>query len=77
MRKSKSEIIDLILVTLVLGFCFSFKDWGMGAFDVTFGLRNFFIVLINHGNNVNIIICRRAGRLRSKREPGRETRVRP
>ncbi len=54
MQKTRSEVLDLILITIVLGFCFSFRDWGFGAFDAFAGLRNFFVALILTGLSVGL-----------------------
>lgn len=37
----KKEVIDLIITTIIVGFIFSFKDWGTSALDVATGMRNF------------------------------------
>lgn len=36
----KAEILGLISTALVTGFIFSFRDWGLDAFDLIYGLRN-------------------------------------
>lgn len=46
MQKAQNEVLDLIIVTLVLGFCFSFRDWGVNQFDFAIGLENFLIVML-------------------------------
>ncbi len=46
MQKARQEILELIIVTLVLGFCFSFRDWGFEQFDFAIGLTNFFTVML-------------------------------
>lgn len=46
MPRTKDDVVDLILIILVLGFCFSFRDWGLDTFNAALGLRNFFVVLI-------------------------------
>ena len=43
---TKKEWIHLSIATLVLGFVFSFKEWGATNFDVYIGLRNLFIAVI-------------------------------
>ncbi len=40
---NKSEIFDLMLVTIVLGFCFSFRNWGSGSNFWQTGLVNLLI----------------------------------
>jgi hypothetical protein len=46
MLKDKSERNLLILTILVLGFCFSFRDWGIERFDFGVGLMNFILTTI-------------------------------
>jgi Zn-dependent protease len=41
-----SEKRGLILTIIILGFIFSFRDWGIEKFDWVMGLQNFFITLI-------------------------------
>lgn len=37
----KKEIRDVLITVLVIGFIFSFKDWGAETFDLIVGLQNF------------------------------------
>ena len=43
-RFSKQEIPGLVVAILVTGFVFSFRDWGIGQFELVTGLKNFLIV---------------------------------
>lgn len=44
---SRREIRDLAIAVLVVGFIFSFKDWGVGQeVDVLYGVRNLVIAVI-------------------------------
>ena len=43
---SKQEITSIIILMLVMGFLFSFRDWGTEQLDLWFGLRNFAVVSI-------------------------------
>jgi Zn-dependent protease len=43
---SRKEKKDLLIVTFVLGFIFSFRDWGSGAVDIATGVRNLVIAII-------------------------------
>jgi len=42
----KGEFKWLILTILVLGFCFSFRDWGVRQFDINIGLGNLILTTI-------------------------------
>jgi Zn-dependent protease len=42
----RSEIKLLTITTIVLGFCFSFRDWGINSFNFGMGIRNFIFVSI-------------------------------
>ncbi|MBI4151544.1 hypothetical protein HY496_01125 [Candidatus Woesearchaeota archaeon] len=44
LRFSRTEIVPLILSTLLIGFIFSFRDWGIESFDAVIGLRHFILV---------------------------------
>ena len=48
-RFSQQELIGLIVGTLVVGFIFSFRNWGDGGFDLLLGLRNFSVVVLAAG----------------------------
>jgi len=45
-KLERSEKIGLLLTIIVLGFIFSFREWGTEKFDYSSGLWNFFIVTI-------------------------------
>ena len=42
----KGEGRDLILAILVLGFAFSYRDWGVETFNLAMGLQNLFITIV-------------------------------
>lgn len=42
----QSEFKDFILVILVLGFCFSFRNWGSRTFDFGIGISNLILTTI-------------------------------
>ncbi|MBT7062446.1 M50 family metallopeptidase [Candidatus Woesearchaeota archaeon] len=42
----KSEFKLLAITTIVLGFCFSFRDWGISQFNIGVGIRNFILATI-------------------------------
>jgi len=42
----KSEFKLLATTTLVLGFCFSFRDWGISQFNIGIGIRNFILATV-------------------------------
>jgi hypothetical protein len=44
-RFSKPELQGLILAVLITGFIFSFKDWGMGEFNLVYGLKSLLITI--------------------------------
>ncbi len=46
------ELTYLIASTLVLGFCFSFRDWGFTTFDFGFGIRNLIITTLLVGISI-------------------------
>ena len=48
----REEIKWLVIATLVLGFCFSFRDWGEPVFNFGIGLKNFILVSILVGFSV-------------------------
>ncbi len=39
----KGELFGLVAVVLVTAFVFSFRDWGIGQFNATTGIRNLFV----------------------------------
>lgn len=41
---SQKEVRDLLIATLIIGFIFSFNDWGTTTFDFVIGLKNFLLV---------------------------------
>ncbi|HLC19790.1 MAG TPA: hypothetical protein VJK72_02650 [Candidatus Nanoarchaeia archaeon] len=43
---SHTEIKDLAIATVVLGFVFSFRDWGSGGVDILVGVRHFLTTVI-------------------------------
>ncbi len=45
----KQEIFGLLVVTLVIGFIFSFRNWGEDQFNLIFGLKNLFLAIIVAG----------------------------
>ena len=45
-RFSQQEIIGLTVAILVVGFIFSFRDWGEEQFNLISGLKNFIIVTL-------------------------------
>ncbi len=50
----KKELKLLFVTTLVLGFCFSFRDWGVNSFDFSAGIINLFATTILVG--ISIIV---------------------
>jgi Zn-dependent protease len=42
----KSESRGLLITIVILGFIFSFRDWGTTTFNVSIGLRNFVITML-------------------------------
>jgi hypothetical protein len=42
----KQELNYILLTSVVLGFCFSFRDWGQKAFDINAGIGNFILTTI-------------------------------
>jgi hypothetical protein len=42
----REEIKYILITSAVLGFCFSFRDWGQNAFDINTGFRNLIITSI-------------------------------
>ncbi len=45
----QQEIFGLLVVTLVMGFIFSFRNWGEEQFNLIFGLKNLFLAIIVAG----------------------------
>ena len=45
----KQEIFGLLAVTLIMGFIFSFRNWGEEQFNLIFGLKNLFLAIIVAG----------------------------
>jgi hypothetical protein len=45
----KQEVFGLLVVTLILGFVFSFRNWGEDQFNLIFGLKNLFLAIIVAG----------------------------
>jgi hypothetical protein len=45
----KQEIFGLLVVTLIMGFIFSFRNWGEEQFNLIFGLKNLFLAIIVAG----------------------------
>ncbi len=44
---SRREIRDLSIAIIIVGFIFSFRDWGIGSnVDVPYGIRNFIISIV-------------------------------
>ena len=43
---SHTEIRDLAIATAVIGFVFSFRDWGTDGVDIVIGIRHFLTTLI-------------------------------
>jgi len=43
---TKKELLHLLSATLVLGFVFSFQEWGTTSFDLTIGLTNLFMAIL-------------------------------
>lgn len=43
---SKQELSDMFLVIIVLGFCFSFRNWGSKTFDFGIGIANLILTTI-------------------------------
>ena len=41
LKFNKTEVMHLLVVILILGFVFSFKEWGTEKFDFSYGLLNF------------------------------------
>ncbi len=52
--KFGNELFEIILAVLVLGFCFSFRDWGYELFDIGIGLYNLFKSIIIVGFSVGV-----------------------
>lgn len=43
---SKQEVYGLVMVIVVLGLVFSFRDWGEDSFDFFFGIKNLVLTII-------------------------------
>ncbi|MBI2102790.1 hypothetical protein HYT55_03045 [Candidatus Woesearchaeota archaeon] len=46
LRFSHTEALHLLLSILLIGFIFSFRDWGTGTFDATLGIQHFLLVTL-------------------------------
>lgn len=46
LRFSQAEMLPLLLAVALIGFIFSFRDWGTETFDATLGLQHFFLVTL-------------------------------
>ena len=48
----REEFKLLVATTVVLGFCFSFREWGVTNFDFGFGFKNFILITILVGISI-------------------------
>ena len=46
---TKQELIGLVVAVLLVGFIFSFRDWGEDAFNFVIGLKNFILTIAAAG----------------------------
>ncbi len=46
LRFSRTEVINLLLAVILIGFIFSFRDWGKETFDAALGLQHFISLVI-------------------------------
>ncbi|MBS3169591.1 hypothetical protein J4210_03825 [Candidatus Woesearchaeota archaeon] len=56
LRFSRSEIANLLLAVILIGFIFSFRDWGTETFDVVLGLRHFLGIVLVTGISISFRI---------------------
>jgi hypothetical protein len=45
-KLERGEKIGLFITIIILGFMFSFRNWGVETFDLQLGLQNFFLITI-------------------------------
>lgn len=53
LRFSRSEIANLLLAVILIGFIFSFRDWGTETFDAVLGLRHFLGIVLVAGISIS------------------------
>lgn len=52
LRFSRAEAINLLLAVFLIGFIFSFRDWGLETFDAVLGLQHLFGLVLVAGISV-------------------------